>query len=209
MLQERAQQLMWARLDAGEGVTGIAYTAHIAGFAFGLAAAFGGAALMRARGERSDDAPLGTAAGDESAQIDARYQRCMDAITNGDPGTLRANASRVVIDLAKRDSHARVLELYRAIAESSPSTPFTDRALVDAATAADRMKDAGMYVAIAGNLIKQHPGSRLIPQVMWRVAELQRDGGRADLAAKTLEQLAERHPNDPHGVRATEALAGR
>ncbi|MCP4445954.1 MAG: rhomboid family intramembrane serine protease [Myxococcales bacterium] len=203
-----ADQLLWAYLQTEGVITGVAHTAHIGGFLFGVGIAIFGASLMSSSDE-DEEAVLDLPAPDPMECIEERYQRCVAAIDEQDSTALRQNASRVVLDLHQQDDHQRILELYRLVAEHSDAPPFTDLAFAKIAEAADRSDSAVLYVKVASQLIAQHAGSRVIPPILWRVVEFQKKGGREDLALKTLHQLANSYSDDSYGARARDVLAAR
>ncbi len=138
---------------------------------------------------------------------EARYQRCLDAVEASDTTTLNENASRVILDLSKQSRFEEILTLYQKIAGVTDTLPYTDGAFSEIASAADRGAPANVYVTIATQLIAEHPGSRFLPAILWRVAELQRQGGREALSVATLERLAQEHSDHYFGVKASESLS--
>jgi membrane associated rhomboid family serine protease len=208
-------QVLWASLD-DNGVTGVAYTAHIGGFVFGAGLAL---ALRRIRRPEAEDLeaaaralpPVAVAVQLPSRPMtfEERYRRCVAAIRGGDAAAVRGLSSRLMLELSRLADHPRCLELYRAIADRFGALALTDGAFAAAAAAADVIGDSQAYIAVATAMLREQPTSPMTPKVVWRLAEHYRDSGRVDLAAATLEAVVERFPHDPFGVRARDALAGR
>ena len=211
-----AEQILWAHLDGAPGGSGVAYTAHIGGFLFGVVVAliprlFGTSATGAPPKEvvaRVAAPPIGDRSS-ERATLERRYGHAIAALRTKDAATALAQSSRLVLELAHNREPALVLEMCRAIFGSLSTLTLTDEALEAAASAADAIRDREAYVAIATTMLRDHPTSKLTPKVVWRLAEHHRDGGRIELAVVTLRTLAAEFPDDPFGVRAREALASR
>lgn len=234
-----ADQMFWALLQSEGDVTGVAHTAHIAGFLFGLAIAYAShvmgspehSEIESAHGPygstRSKSLPRAVVVNHSSTAAEpggrtkqmqpslgqqtqelALEQTCMTALQQGDWAALEENASALIVDFAKHRRHERIVELYCQIQEGNQSFPFTDEALAKAAGAADRTDRASLYLSCAAQLATQHPESPFIPGILWRVAELQRLQGRADLAEVTLRELVQDHPEHYCARKAREQLGG-
>ena len=211
------EQVLWAALARSENVAGgVAYMAHIGGFGFGVLAGLASMKLFPRDGKTDDDVPAELPRAQAKVVpppraatdglLEARIRQCHAAVAAGELATVRTLASRVILDLARADDEARVLELYRAIAEQLERVPLTDGAYAAAVAAADHAHDLALYVAIAEALFAEHPGSARVPPVMWRLAELYRDNGNVELATQTLRAIAARFPQHPLGVQAAAAL---
>ena len=199
-----ADQVLWAWL-AGTRGTGIAYGAHIGGFAFGFAWAFAAKRLIKDPDDPDPDPQLPPAV---AMPVD-REKQLIEAISKGDLGTVRTLASRVLLDLAKTGDDARIVELWKAMRAKFEKVPLTDGAFVATATAADKLGDKHAFIEIAEAVLVEHPGSNQVPKVMWRLAELKRDRGELDAAIELLRTLASRFPRDSFGQKAREALESR
>lgn len=210
-------QIVWAYLSESYGIaTGVAYSAHIGGFAFGLVTALAMKRFLppEETGEERvyDNAPVPAAAPQarsKSATFGDRLAQLQAAIESRDLGTVRTLASRTVLDLARAGEDQRVVHVYKQMVDKLSTIPLTDGAYVAAADAADRLGDHVSFMQIADAVIKAHPGSNQIPKVMWRLAELRRDHGKVDDAIELLRTLAVRFPRDTHGQRAQQALDSR
>jgi membrane associated rhomboid family serine protease len=199
------EQVVYAALYGSMGaVSSVAYAAHIGGFVIGV----GGALAMRQlfpRDADHDDVEYSTPTPPRreiDAQLDDRIAKCVAAIKARDIAAVRQLSSRVIIDLSRVDSDGRILELYEAIAKQLTTLPLTDGAFAAAANAADRLNNRRLYVAIAGSMIEQHPGSIQLPKVLWRLSQIHRDAGEYALEQETLRTLAQRFPRHELGQKA-------
>lgn len=209
-----ADQVLMANLDKGaSGASGVAYAAHIGGFAFGAVVAVLGR-MVFPRSGKDDDAAEDEAsepADDRPApRSDDRVKLCLDAIKRRDLATVRTLASRAMIDLSRANNHAQVLELYRAVVDARFKTiPLTDGAFVAAAAAADERDDVHTFLSVIEALRTEHPGSMQVPKVLWRKAEIQGRAGDEAGELATLQLLAERYARHEYGERAVKELAKR
>jgi membrane associated rhomboid family serine protease len=227
------QQLFNSWLEAHMNL-GVAYSAHVGGFAFGLAAAL---ALKVSGVERRRLLPA-TAVGTEWKE-DPEYLQALEKIAAKDlPGAvslLKAVLSRqprhegaleqlarISVKLGEPDLAGQAVSAYLVelgLARMSEVVPLTkelrlldqpfalsDRAgaVIVRATAAE--DEPALMIQAAIRLIAHHPGSPLAPGVMWDVARLQERIGRKDLARGTLSQLAARYPDDPFAEQARRKL---
>ena len=176
------EQVLWTKLEGNAGISGVAYSAHIAGFAFGVIVSLAMASIW-GRGEQPDDTDDARASTKARTDPDdaLRFSTCMSAIRSRDMTQIRAVGSRTILDLSRSNAHVRVLEIYSAIAKLD-SIPLTDGAFAAAARAADAIGDGELYIAIANAFMREHPGSAQLPKVMWAAAHFHRAAGRDDLA---------------------------
>jgi hypothetical protein len=194
------------------GVTSVAYGAHIGGFLFGVAVALGAKLWSRgddavARDDDTNEPGLPAArARNIPAALASRYEQCMEAIRKQDPGAVRTQASRAIIDLAKAGDRERAVEIFRTIATTMTSMPLTDGALVAASEAAEALHRDDDFVAIATALGREHPYSLARPKVMWRLAQIHHAAARTEQERAVLRELAERFARDPYGQKAKSAL---
>jgi membrane associated rhomboid family serine protease len=205
-------QILWAYLTEAHGIaSGVAYTAHIGGFVFGVAAAL----LMKRflpPEEQEEERIYYQGAPQAAVQAAAptdRYSQLVAAIESRDLGTVRMLASRTILDASREGDQQKVLDVAKAMLAKLDRLPLTDGAFVAAANAADELGDRPTFVRLAEAVIAEHPGSSQIPKTMWRLAELRRDGGDVDAAIELLRTLAVRFPRDAHGQRAQQALDSR
>lgn len=212
-----ADQVVMANLDRGPaGVSSVAYAAHIGGFVFGFAVALV-ANMVWPNKPRSDDDDVeddDNAADDPpreaSARESDRERQLIEAIKKKDLAVTRTLGSRVLIDLGRAKDHTRIADLYRAIARSGFRTmPLTDGAFVAAASAADELRDTALYLEIANAMKSEHPGSTLVPKVLYRLSELHAQAGDGAAERELLTFLAERYPRHEHGAKAARELAKR
>jgi membrane associated rhomboid family serine protease len=210
--------------------TGVAYSAHVGGFAFGVVVA---GALKLSGIERRHLLPL-TEKGTEWRE-DPDFLAALDLIGTRD---LTAAVPRLQAVLARSPRHQGALEqlartsvALRDPALAGPAVsayltalartrmtevlPLVDELrLVDGTVALDDRAGAVVVraaaqgnrpqdaIKVASALLRQHPSSPLAPGVMWEVARLQEQHGHADLARQTRQQLVARYPNDPFAEQA-------
>jgi membrane associated rhomboid family serine protease len=222
------EQAVYSWLEARMNM-GVAYSAHVGGFLFGL----GVAALLRASGiEARYLLPL-TAAGTEWRE-DPAYLAALDLLDQGDreralplleavlgrqhrhegaleqrarataagEPTRAARATSAYLNELGRTRLAAVMPFADELSLWTGALPLDDRALgvlIRAAVAADQAERA---VQTTRRLLAAHPRSQLIPGVLWEVARLQEKRGRLDLARTTLDQLIASYPDDPFAERA-------
>ncbi|MBL9019890.1 MAG: rhomboid family intramembrane serine protease [Myxococcales bacterium] len=208
-------QVLMASLDRSvDGVSSIAYAAHIGGFVFGFAVALIAKLIWPGQprsDDDDDDAPADRVVAERPAARDlGREQKLVEAIAKKDLAATRTLGSRVLIDLGRGEDHERVTDLYRAIARAGFRTmPLTDGAFVAAATAADQLRDLPLYVEIAGAMRSEHPGSALLPKVLYRLSELHARLGDEAAELELLKLLAERYGRHEYGAKAARELAKR
>ncbi len=215
-----AEQFLWASFDGGTGeATGVAYSAHIGGFAVGFAAGFVMNKVFPADGSDDDveytseppPRPSGGRlssrdVGEADAAVEERFTKCMDAIDKRDAGSVRTLSSRVIIDLARLRDDRRILTVYDAIAGAFTKVPLTVQAFAAAADAADRVSNVAKFIAIADAMVAEHPFGLDTPRIMSRLARYHGDAGNLDLEKQTLRTLAQRFPRDEHGQKAARML---
>jgi membrane associated rhomboid family serine protease len=228
-----SQQLFNSWLEARMSL-GVAYSAHVGGFAFGLVAAL---ALKVSGIERSRLLPA-TAAGTEWKE-DPEYLQALEriaaqdiagavtslqavlgrqprhegaleqlariAINHGEPSLAGQAVSAYVIELA-RARLQDVLPLTEELRLLEQPIPLSDRANAMLVRAAAAADQPELMVKAALRLITQHPASPLAPGVMWDVARLQERLGHEDLARDTLTYLVGRYPDDPFAEQARRKL---
>ena len=206
-----AEQFLWVGLDSAAGTaTRVAYSAHIGGFGFGLAAGFAMGKLFPE--DAADDevvyddttsAPAARKVGDE---VEERVTKLYAALDKRDIAGVRTLSSRVILDLARTNNDARIVEIYQAVVKKLTKAPLTVGAFAAAALAADRQGDARIYLEIAAAMIAEHPLGLDTPKIMWRQSQLQGDAGNHEAEKETLRSLAKRFPRDEYGQRASRAI---
>lgn len=217
-----ANQVFWAYMQSEGMATGVAYTAHIGGFVFGAVVAFAASRFFPQIHDHQLDSALpkaiATQVGNYTGEAkdpaqapetedELRHQRCLEALEQGDMVGFSETASRVVLDLAKQHRYEDIFRVYQSANNATQNLPFTDGAFSEIAAAADRHGSGTEYVQIATQLLATHPGSRFIPGILWRVAEVQRESGRQDLSEATLKRIIAEHPEHYYATKAQEALA--
>lgn len=230
-----AEQLLMSWLEAKVQL-GVAYSAHVGGFAFGAALAY---ALKRtgveekhllpraSRGLEWEEDPKFVAALDHLAKkevaqampllrdvvsrrpdhVAARRELCRAAVAAEDATTARLQASRVLVEAGREAAWRDVIELYRALEKDLPELVLDDRALAAVARSAIECSDPWLAIRVTSRLMSAFPESPVVPGAMWDAAQLQEDAGRPDLARKTLTTLVERYPLDPRADEARRKLA--
>jgi membrane associated rhomboid family serine protease len=192
-----AEQVVYAAIYGSMGVvSSVAYAAHIGGFVVGVGA---GLAMRQLFPQDAIDDDVeykdsGPPRREVDAQLDDRIAKCLAAIKARDMAAVRQQSSRVILDLARVDSAGRILDVYEAMAKQLTTMPLTDGAFAAAATAADRLNNRRLFVAIAGSMIEAHPGSMQLPKVLWRLSQIHREAGADELELETLRTLALRFP---------------
>ncbi len=217
----------------GEGDSGVAHSAHVSGFLFGLIFA----ALMLALGwDRQRQADLDRQ--DEVWHEEPDFLLATESIARGDPTAARpvleqllANhpqhlegrlaLTRLLLDAGDPAAghHAslaiehvfpnaptRASDLFAEFVEVSPQLPLNDRALALVARAAHAERDIPRTFAATRKLMLAHPTSPHVPDAMVAAADLQRQQGREDLARSTLTNLIDMFPGAPAAQRARELL---
>jgi membrane associated rhomboid family serine protease len=217
------------------GPAEVAYSAHVGGFLFGLGGALllrvSGAEqrwLLPRTAEKPawEEDPAMVQAFDAVAQgkkpealallrgllerrpdhAAARHEMCRLGIELGDAQAVRATAATLIAELA-RHRKAEALDVFRQVEKALPAVPLSDRAVADVVRCAVDTGDAEAAVMATRRMVREHPGSPLLPRALWDTALAQEKSGRVDLAKKTLEHLASRFSLDPIGDQARRKLA--
>lgn len=202
-----AQQLLMAWLDESGG-DGVAYAAHVGGFAYGLAVAF----VLKATGydtqlDAASDAAADT--GEEWTETPAA-QVLLRAIDERQPEHIRQHATDAFVGWNRTGEAARIVATYRSIREQYWELELgepTLRAVITAAT--HKGTDPLVCVDVASQLIRQHPQSGLVPRAMWIAAQGQESLQRHDLARRTLQNLIAAFPMEPLSEQARRKVGMR
>lgn len=214
---------------------GVAYSAHVGGFLFGIAVAVG----LKYSGIEATHLLPATAKGVEWTEdpeyLQAREliveRRADDAVplleavlqrTPGHPGAthdlyehgvatrqeplVQRTASDRIAELRRTGDTAGVTRVYTRLVEGFPGVQLSERALFDVAKAAAEVGPAALLIHATRSLITSFPQSPLIPGCLWEVAGAQEREGRPDLATKTLQRLTTEHPYDPFADQARRKL---
>jgi len=157
-------QVLMASIDHADGVSQVAYAAHVGGFVFGVTVALGARWIWRR--ESGDDAGASDARAVPEDQTDDRYRRCMEAVRQRDGSTVRILGSRVILDLSRRAGQEQsIVDLYRTIANGLARIPLTDGAFAAVARAADAVGDVRTANHAVDGLKQEHPGSRFVAEL--------------------------------------------
>jgi membrane associated rhomboid family serine protease len=195
LMQALSALLEYGSSDGG----GVAYSAHVGGFVFGVAVGgvmrFSG--LDRKLDERDDEVVFDAQRGVVTLPVDLVQQLRTDAATP----MLVAAADRFLQEAGREGRVREVVAAYAVIAKRDDMR-LSDRALLVASQAAGDVGDAELAIMAVRDLMTHHPGSTLIPRALWDTAEVQRKAGRTDLAERTLDHLRTRYPDDPFAKQA-------
>ncbi len=191
-----ALQVLWAFLDQGsEG--GVAYSAHVGGFVYGLSLAFVlkatgfDAKLNRAQEVETDD-PKTTWVENEHAV------KLMSAVDGRQVDLIRTHVTEAFTAWSRQGETERVTNTYRTIREQHAELELGEAALRTVVGAAARKgTDPLISVDVASQLIRQHPDSPSVPRAMWLAAEAHEALQRNDLAQRTLQNLIAAFPMEP------------
>lgn len=200
-----AQQVLLGWLDEGNG-DGVAYAAHVGGFAFGLAVAV----VLRVTGfdralDRSLDVePAEVIVGSvEAPDVTALLQ----AIDQAQPTQIQKHLVGALQHWSRTGAGEKVTSTYRRIREQHWDLELGEAALRAVVTAAARVgTDPLVCVDVASQLIRQHPYSPLVPRAMWLAAHAQEALHRRDLCERTLQNLMLAYPMDPFAQQAQRKL---
>lgn len=214
---------------------GVAYSAHVGGFAFGAAVALG----LKYSGVEATHLLPATAAGAEWKEDD-EYLRARSLIDDNkateavpllesvlarspghagatrklyehglatrDESLVRRTVSDVIHDSHRAGETVEVVQIYRGVVETFPGVGFSERGLFEVAKAAASIGASPVLVHAARGLMANYPQSSFLPSCLWDVALAQQREGRGDLATKTLRRLVARHPYDPFADQARRKL---
>jgi membrane associated rhomboid family serine protease len=217
-------QLFDALFESGKG-GGVGYSAHVGGFVFGFAVAFGlRASKLEARivPAHDDDASEGaaeeaeiakareTAMHDPSAAIAAlrtalvkhpdriRARRVLLelALDRADASAIATSASAVLAHLGENGEWAELVRTYLALEQRAPKTPLTDRALAMATRAAMRTDDAAVALRAARRLVDVFPTSALLRGTLWDLEAVQARAGTPVFSPETLRRVTSAPPDE-------------
>jgi len=232
-----AEELLYSYFEA-HGLKGVAHSAHVGGFIFGMAAA---AALKYSgfeekhlvsfeeqaedwvsknpeldeglRYERSGQksaalAAFKTVLGREPNHAMARSHALLLALELSELELARQLASGGVADLAKDGRVDELPMVFKKLEAAGLAGDLNDRSLAEVARVCLAQEPyAALGVQMVRRLLDAPVLSPLLPGLVWRVAEVQANAGRGDLAARALQIIVERFPMDPFADRARVKLA--
>lgn len=177
---------------------GVAYSAHVGGFVFGVVV--GG--VMRWSGwdakleERDDEVLFDAARGIGGAT--GLSERLRSEVLSPQ---LTAEVDRHLQDAARRGQSREILRIHQLVAQRGDML-LEDRSLLAVAQAAAELGESALAISTVGTLMQHYPRSPLLPRALWDAAEIQRQAGRADLERKTLHNLVRMFPDDPFAQQA-------
>ncbi len=225
-------QLFWMWFES-KGMGGVAYSAHVGGFAFGalgaLALRYTGLEqkLLVSRVADPDELVAETDPGldrlmvtdigsgleairkilaKDPANFEAHDALLKHAHKTRDQSEIAAQAEYVFPVLHTRGEDRTLLQRYQIIRYDLPTTVLGPRALHALARSADRANQAELAINATQLLITHHTRNPITPGAIWQMVSLQERCGRADLARKTLQLLVTHYPNDPITTRAQARL---
>jgi membrane associated rhomboid family serine protease len=222
-------------LRAWAGDHGVAHSAHVGGFCFGLGVA---AALRHTGQERrlvlgdelaedyADENPEVAEArgytrlGNKTAAIaaweallrrdpqqpEARRAICELALDVGEPDKARHHASAALVGMVRDGDASMAVVVYGQLVAAGAADQLSERALHDVVRAAIAIDRAPVAVQAVRQLLVDHPYSAFLPGLMFELASVQERHGRPELARRTLEGLVERFPVDAFADRARARL---
>jgi len=218
------------------GGGGVAYSAHVGGFLFGVAAAV----ALRASGIEKKYLLPATAKGVEWEE-DPDVVKAMDRRADGHPeeavpllravlvrnpshpvapvelvrcavalgqrGLVEAHLPRAVAALVRSEAHEEVVMLVREVEAKWPGLVAPARTLADAARSASRTGYLADQRRLLGRLLAQAGGGALGARALRDLALLDEEEGRVVEARAGLERLIAEHPHEPLVANARERLA--
>jgi membrane associated rhomboid family serine protease len=213
------------------GISPVAYSAHVGGFAWGL---FFGVVMRisgldaRLRGQSEREAT--TLVGDP--RLDSGFEQLdqgnrslakanFEAVLKDDPNCLAALtamlrledsenrraelAKRAVMQSAHHDPQA-ALAFYADHLKSAPDTLLDDRVLLSAALAFEKAENAAGAVEVYQRLVSLCPESPLVAKAMLNAARQYRKLAHHDEAKLVLHQIIELYPGTPYADQAEQLL---
>ncbi|MBI2394238.1 MAG: rhomboid family intramembrane serine protease [Deltaproteobacteria bacterium] len=142
----------------------------------------------------------------DPSRDDLRYELCKHAIGARDADSIEATATRTLLWLGEQSRWRDVRSLHDALLASGIERPLSDRAFSMLVRSAVECRDPKRCVQVAQKMANAFPSSPLLPRALWDVATAQHDGGRPDLARKTLTQLVTRFPEHRFADEARQRL---
>ncbi len=220
-------QLVFVLTELSGSGGGVAFSAHVGGFAFGALVAVvlrqtGVDTKLAERGEEvvfERDGNIDRAAAMVATDPDAALVMLRPAVAASplDPSghqqlvhwfatlpvtpTLQREFEFHVQDEARGGRDDRLLTTYARL-RTRTDFVWSDRVLLGLAQAAGRHGDNDLAVGLIRQLMREHPRSPSIPRGMWDVARIQAASGRPELAQQTRAALIERYPDDPFAQQA-------
>jgi membrane associated rhomboid family serine protease len=217
-----------------EGGSNVAHSAHVGGFAYGVAFAV----LLRATGmdarrwameeQRSevfveepgylaalDHLDRGDAAAARSRleevlgrgeHLEARLALVGILASQGEERPAADHASRALLELCGRDP-ARALSFFHELSAAHPRLILAEAALGRVARTAVARGELREAFDALRRLLLCHPEGAEVPRALWEAAELQRALERPDLAHTTLENLRAVYPESSFATLAERKLA--
>lgn len=127
-----------------------------------------------------------------------------DALARADAAALGRIAPAAFAALSAAGRHADLARGYRAL--EAFGAPIADGPLGLVVRAATETADVRLAVRATARLQDDFPGSAHLPRALFDVARAQEAAGHGALARKTLQRLADEHPDDHHAAAARSRL---
>lgn len=228
-------QLVQIVLETSAGGGGVAYSAHVGGFLFGVVAAggmklSGAEAKLEARRESKETTwsehpdflrALEIASkepveamrlftkviADRPTHVEARIELCRLAVGQRDATAMAASLSPAITALGRAEQWMDVVDLAHQVEETKIDAPLDELAAWTVVRAAHEGNDPHLCVRAAKRLQNVAPTSGYLPRTFLYVATAQKRVGRGDLATRTLQRLLDEHPTHACATEARKQLA--
>ncbi|MFO0725927.1 MAG: rhomboid family intramembrane serine protease [Myxococcota bacterium] len=229
------QQVLESTAEASGG--GVAYSAHVGGFAFGAVAALAirGLGLDRRFSEETDKATggwtedplyataLSLADGAQDRAAMAKLSELLSrrpehrgarvlmfelALRTKNMGMIQRYAPAAFAEWHK-DEGSKILSSYRQMQELYVDQRIEERILGLVFSAARAARDEGVAEDLVRRLMRDFPRSAQIPKALWTLMELYSMSQKWDLEERCLAVLIRDFPLDPFAERARARMAER
>jgi hypothetical protein len=191
-----AEQLLMTFIEAAVGGTGVAYSAHAAGFAFGVAVAL----LLRATGTDSalDHASGSAAEGGPGWKEDPLYLEAMDARDGQSPGAARALLVRLLAERPDHiGAHEALLDLHLDARTPPAELDDIDTSLPVVIDHCHRTGRHEALISLFRRLRRVLPTYGLTDQELLRMATAAHHRKEGALVLAAVTELMTEHPRSP------------
>ena len=214
--------------------SGVAYSAHLGGFAFGALMAVGlkvstlesrwllpatakgvewhedpsfvSALDMLKAGNNLEAIPLLQTVVKRNPRHEAAWEHLARLAILSLNSQLASTALANYVGLLPRNRLREAVAMLRETQVLDKQLALNDRALFLLLRATIANNDGATGLSIAKRLAEEFPQSSYLPGALWELAKLQEDAGRPDLAASTLAELVAKFPDDAFAARAEAKL---